>query len=256
MSTKDDEIEAKVVTTTDDKSQDKDVDKDEDVPQTFPQRLMEILDDENNADIITWLPHGKGFIIVDKKRFAEETLPTAFKKAKAKFTSFTRKLNRWNFVRVTRGPETGAYYHPMFLKGNMKLCTQMTCISAKAPQQLQPMDPVALGLGSPGQFYPTEQQRMQQQQYYAWYQQQQQAFMQYMMTQQKGGEDGEGKKDDAQAIMMNPYAFQQQFYAWQQMQMASPNGMTSEKGEEKEGEKIEGNDEDLIESKDVDKEEI
>jgi hypothetical protein len=56
---------------------------------------MEILDDENNADIITWLPHGKGFIIVDKKRFAEETLPTAFKKAKAKFTSFTRKLNRW-----------------------------------------------------------------------------------------------------------------------------------------------------------------
>jgi hypothetical protein len=39
MSTKDDEIEAKVVTTTDDKSQDKDVDKDEDVPQTFPQRV-------------------------------------------------------------------------------------------------------------------------------------------------------------------------------------------------------------------------
>jgi hypothetical protein len=39
MSTKDDEIEAKVVTTIDEKSQDKDVDKDEDVPQTFPQRV-------------------------------------------------------------------------------------------------------------------------------------------------------------------------------------------------------------------------
>jgi hypothetical protein len=67
-------------------------------------QLMEILDDENNADIITWLPHGKGFIIVDKKRFAEETLPTAFKKAKAKFTSFTRKLNRWYGRCVTSIP--------------------------------------------------------------------------------------------------------------------------------------------------------
>lgn len=137
MSTKEEEVEAKVVTTTDEKSQEKEVDKDDEVPQTFPQRvsslslvprfskvsshylafflssclsannsqLMEILSDENNIDIITWLPHGKGFTIVDKKRFAEEVLPKNFKKSK--FTSFTRKLNRWSFVRVTRGPETG-----------------------------------------------------------------------------------------------------------------------------------------------------
>lgn len=126
----------------------------------------------------------------------------------------------------------------MFLKGNMKLCTQMTCISAKSPQQLQPMDPVALGLGTPGQFYPTEAQRMQQQQYYAWYQQQQQAFMQHMMSQQqKSGEEGDGKKEDGQGLngnVMNPYAFQQQFYAWQQMQMGNlPNAMHPEKMEEK-----------------------
>lgn len=66
---------------------------------------MEILSDENNIDIISWLPHGKGFMIRDKKRFAEEVLPKHFKKSK--FTSFTRKLNRWSFVRVTRGQETG-----------------------------------------------------------------------------------------------------------------------------------------------------
>jgi hypothetical protein len=38
-------------------------------------------------------------------RFAAETLPRYFSK-KSKFTSFTRKLNRWNFTRVTRGPES------------------------------------------------------------------------------------------------------------------------------------------------------
>lgn len=66
---------------------------------------MDILSNEANTQIIAWLPHGKGFIIRDKKRFADEVLPNYFKKSK--FTSFTRKLNRWNYVRVTRGHETG-----------------------------------------------------------------------------------------------------------------------------------------------------
>ena len=54
---------------------------------------MEILSNEEYIDIIHWLPHGKGFIIADKKLFADVVLPKYFKKAK--FTSFTRKLNRW-----------------------------------------------------------------------------------------------------------------------------------------------------------------
>ena len=68
-------------------------------------QLMDVLSDESLSDIISWLPNGKGFVIKDKKRFADEILSKYFKKSK--FTSFTRKLNRWNFVRVTRGPETG-----------------------------------------------------------------------------------------------------------------------------------------------------
>lgn len=62
---------------------------------------MEILSIEEYHDIIRWLPHGKGFIIADKKRFADEVLPKHFKQAK--FTSFTRKLNRW-FVGVVFVP--------------------------------------------------------------------------------------------------------------------------------------------------------
>uniref|UniRef100_A0A7S4JSM2 HSF-type DNA-binding domain-containing protein n=1 Tax=Odontella aurita TaxID=265563 RepID=A0A7S4JSM2_9STRA len=102
---------------------------DEDVPMTFPQRLMELLDNEQHSDVVAWLPHGKGFIIYQKKRFANEVLPSYFKQAK--FTSFTRKLNRWGFQRVSRGAETGAYFHQYFQRGNPRLCMQMCCQSAR-----------------------------------------------------------------------------------------------------------------------------
>jgi HSF-type DNA-binding len=58
-----------------------------------PLKMVEILSDDECSAMIGWLWHGKGFIIKDKKRFAEEVLPRYFKKSK--FTSFTRKLNRW-----------------------------------------------------------------------------------------------------------------------------------------------------------------
>lgn len=76
---------------------------------TFPEKLMSVLDNDQLSAIITWLPHGKGFIILQKKKFASDIMPLYFKHSK--FTSFTRKLNRWGFTRVPRGPETGAYYH-------------------------------------------------------------------------------------------------------------------------------------------------
>lgn len=81
----------------------------EEEPVTFPQKLMAVLETDQLSDIITWLPHGKGFIILQKKKFASDIMPLYFKHSK--FTSFTRKLNRWGFTRVPRGPETGAYYH-------------------------------------------------------------------------------------------------------------------------------------------------
>jgi len=106
----------------------------------FPQRLYDILSDERNAACIGWLPHGQGFIIKNRKRFAAEVLPRYFKQTK--YTSFTRKLNRWDFTRVTRGPELGAYYHKFFRRGEPTLCTQMYCKNERAKfaakQQQQP----------------------------------------------------------------------------------------------------------------------
>ena len=75
----------------------------------FPQTLMSVLSNDQVSDIITWLPHGKGFIILQTKKFVSDVLPQYFKHAK--FSSFTRKLHRWGFTRVARGPESGTYYH-------------------------------------------------------------------------------------------------------------------------------------------------
>lgn len=94
----------------------------------FPLKLHQIISDESNADIIQWLPSGKAFIIVDKNRFAQEILPRFFSQ-QCKFTSFTRKLTRWRFNRVPRGPLIGAYYHELFGRNQQNLCYQMDCKS-------------------------------------------------------------------------------------------------------------------------------
>jgi hypothetical protein len=119
----------------------------EEVPVTFPQKLMSVLDTEQFSDIITWLPHGKGFIILQKKKFASDVMPIYFKHSK--FTSFTRKLNRWGFTRVSRGPETGSYYHKYFQRGNHSLCMQMNCQSKPTANNSPRQSPPTVATESP-----------------------------------------------------------------------------------------------------------
>lgn len=104
--------------------------EEEDDSKIFPQRLMEILADERNQEAICWLPHGRAFMIRKRDLFAETVMPRYFSR-KAKYSSFTRKLNRWNFVRVSSGPELGAYYHEFFLRDKPHLAAQMFCKNAR-----------------------------------------------------------------------------------------------------------------------------
>jgi len=97
----------------------------------FPQHLMEVLENEENHEAINWLPHGKAFMILDREKFGQDVLHQICRR-KTKFSSFTRKLRRWNFTRVTRGPEMGAYYHEYFQRGEETLCTQMYCQNARS----------------------------------------------------------------------------------------------------------------------------
>jgi len=87
----------------------------------FPLKLMQILEDDEFSDIISWMPNGKTFIILRPKAFVNKVLPHTFKSVQ--YTSFTRKLIRWGFSRCENG--TGEFYHPKFRRGRFDLVEKM-----------------------------------------------------------------------------------------------------------------------------------
>ena len=65
----------------------------------FPKQLMDILSDASLSDVISWLPHGRSFVIIRPDIFTETVLPKFLppvdSRTSTKYPSFTRKLNRW-----------------------------------------------------------------------------------------------------------------------------------------------------------------
>jgi hypothetical protein len=81
----------------------------------FPKLIYFLLSEEDlYGSIICWLPDGKRFVIHDRHRFTTEILPIHFDDCK--WTSFTRRLKRWKFDRVSSGPAIGAYYNKNFIR--------------------------------------------------------------------------------------------------------------------------------------------
>ena len=76
---------------------------DEEDSKIFPQKLMDILCDPDPLvqESICWLPHGKAFIIRNRGMFEANIMPRFFNR-KAKYSSFTRKLNRWYVEQIVR----------------------------------------------------------------------------------------------------------------------------------------------------------
>lgn len=70
--------------------------QEEEDSKIFPQKLMDILSDPDVLvqESISWLPHGKAFKIRNRGQFEKHVMPKFFHR-KAKYSSFTRKLNRW-----------------------------------------------------------------------------------------------------------------------------------------------------------------
>jgi len=113
--------------------------------KNFPMQLFDILEKPEHHDVVRWLPGGKAFIIMDKKRFADEILSVYFKKTQ--FASFARKLTRWKFIRVPKGPYAGAYYHKLYRRDLKPLCDLMTC-DEKATSLRMPLTDQSAGLGA------------------------------------------------------------------------------------------------------------
>jgi len=83
---------------------------------SFPIKLMQILENNQLSDIIAWHPNGEGFIVNDKERLEAEVLPSFFKEAK--YTSFNRRLKRWDFRIQRRGHKKSSYFHPLFFRND------------------------------------------------------------------------------------------------------------------------------------------
>lgn len=101
--------------------------------KSFPLVLHAIVSDESSDKAIHWLPCGSRFVIANKDEFSSIILPHYFGGrgnassggATTKFTSFTRRLKRWNFSRVPSGREMGAYYHPDFKRGELGMARKI-----------------------------------------------------------------------------------------------------------------------------------
>jgi len=92
----------------------------------FPVKLFHHLEhidlyDPELAKIISWQPHGRCFLTRDVKRMEDQHIFARFFRQK-NYASFRRQLNLWGFKRIITGPDYGAYYHELFLRGKPNLC--------------------------------------------------------------------------------------------------------------------------------------
>jgi hypothetical protein len=59
--------------------------------------ILLLAGNKNNEESIAWLPHGRGFSIVNKQLFESETLKRIL--PNVKYASFVRRLRRYKFIR-------------------------------------------------------------------------------------------------------------------------------------------------------------
>ena len=92
---------------------------------TFPAKLFKILSDPENSHIITWMPHGRSWRMLQPTLFSEKVAPKYFSH-QSKYSSFMRQVNGWGFKRITRGPDRNSYYHELFIRDEPQLARTMS----------------------------------------------------------------------------------------------------------------------------------
>ena len=79
----------------------------------FLAKLHQILSDSTLQDIITWLPHGRSWKILQPEALEKDVISMYFDHCN--LISFLRKVARWGFHRVNDGVDKDSYYHEVGL---------------------------------------------------------------------------------------------------------------------------------------------
>jgi hypothetical protein len=107
------------------------------VRESFPMKLFKMLEhidlhEPELANIISWQPDQRSFLVHGGTKKMEEHILPRFFKGQKQYASFRRQLNLWGFRRVNqKGTDKGAYYHEMFLRSKPHLCRDMSLLMAQ-----------------------------------------------------------------------------------------------------------------------------
>lgn len=93
----------------------------------FPVKLMEVLQSGENSDSISWLPHGRSFLIVSPEKFTNEVVPKYFGR-EIMYASFTRKLFRYGFRQIAKGPDAESFIHINFRRDHPQFARAITAL--------------------------------------------------------------------------------------------------------------------------------
>lgn len=119
---------------------------------TFPAKLLLILSNPEVSHIITWMPHGRSWRVIESKLFAEKVMPRYFAH-QSKYSSFTRQVNGWRFKRITHGPDRNSYYHNYFLRDFPQTARRMTRRSSADARKLNKKAPSSAAEETEPNFY-------------------------------------------------------------------------------------------------------
>lgn len=89
---------------------------------TTKNQLMKLLECGKYEHIISWSPEGRSFVVHNPSLLVKEALPLFFEKP-LKYTSFTRKLHRWGFVKVA----SNSFFNPKFFRGDLAGASSLSC---------------------------------------------------------------------------------------------------------------------------------
>jgi len=99
----------------------------------FPMRLMQVLDNEEYDNIMTWTENGNAFLIKDRDAFVRSVLYSHFKGLK--YDSFIRKLYRWGFRKIHSGKNQDAFYNKNVKSRYYGHCTSLARKASRSQSQ-------------------------------------------------------------------------------------------------------------------------